>query len=75
MKKISVKLVNIYSNTILDFKLLKIKFKIIFPTKILMRKFIICKIFLILNLNIGKQSKIMWYVIFNQFLIFIVLKF
>ena len=35
MKKISVKIVNIYSNSILVMKLLNIKFRIMFPAKIL----------------------------------------
>ena len=39
MKKLSVKIVNIYSNSILVMKLLNIKFRIMFPAKILKLKF------------------------------------
>ena len=39
MKKLSVKIVNIYSNSILVMKLLKIKYRIMFPAKILKLKF------------------------------------
>ena len=59
MMKIIVKIVNIYSNSILVTKLLKIKFRIMFPSKMLKLKFIINYNFLIKNLNKGQQSKIM----------------